>query len=553
MIKSLIKDLKTCYPKGPGGAVALWKILLQAGLDRAEALRLAQALDPKGAMGAERMRSYADRQPSPEESQAVLQLLANPQALAALRGLAQNPPQLALALGESLLSEPGPPPLAPTLPIAGFRPPAQAGVYLVCGLSFREGWRLGILLGEHLAHHHGLEGVFLGARSQAGASRLARMLGERWDGLSERSGHLPHLPGESEHWIEGPGASLQGAFVAGLIDHALRAVLPVPEAPLRLALLARKVTVLALPEDPLLFAALATWIEWTQALSRPVVLVAPQIPHYLMDDLARSAGCPEVPTPVEPYLLYLGAGGAHSWSLQRSRPPGPLRVASPQPDDAGWLFATRTRAVEAYRELTRGAPRLRQPFVHREVGGRKVVLLHGGIPLGERRKREQAEPEMLIGSWSSAAEGFSGERVYVEDPTPAELTALRLSCPEVKVGFSPKAPRFYPEAIFQLAQQMVLSGKTPDPFQEPEIREWWNQGYQTGRRHTVPPSRWPSAHNLEAKLRRGAESALLLPPSGLLDSAYQLEPVARRRPDLLKQQEWVYYISNPIPRETGVR
>jgi len=552
--KALVEALSAlagAWPERPGVAYAARRALLEAGLSRKKASLLARLLSPGGPLSEEEVRRSAGRPLEEEEREALLRA-ARPGA--ALLEEA-SPAELALALGSLGLPPPSPPPAFPEEVLPFRAALEEGGVFLVEGLPFRERYRLALLLGEGLAHAHGLEGVFLGTRTQAGAARLLPLLEARWGGFAARAGETPFLPEEVDSWLEGPGKALQAPFAAGTADHALRGVLPTAEALLRMALLLRKVPVLPVPEeDPRLFSALVAFLRWTKALGTPVLLLSPELPGRLWTELLEALGLPRVPKPKGALKRLAGA-------VEVLAPPPPSREVrvgeAGLPERGALLFATRKRAKEVYEALARGAALEDAGHLRRRLkDGRTLLLLHGSLPLGERRAREGAEADLLVSTWSGGGEGAPYSLQALEAPSPLALKEALLEAEEVRL-LPGEPPGHLPARLFAYAVLRKEVLRVPedlallDPYGDPEVLAWWEEGRAEGAARVEVPETWPSGHLPPLPLRRGPGSVFLLPPEGKEAGAFLPKPVALREHAPLWEREWVWGVAHAPSRETG--
>ncbi len=549
--------LSEAWPEGKGLALAVQKTLRRAGLPLRSASLLARLLAPEGPLSQEEMRRKATREElTPEEERKLLQAVGTDLPLLAR---VASGPALAPALGEMALPEPSPPPLYPE-GLRGLRPLlGEGGVFLLQGLPFRERYREALALAEALASLFGLEGAFLATRTATGAGRLLPLIEERWGGLVARAGTYPTLPNEALSWLEGAGQALLSPFVIGPLDHALRAATRAPESLLRLAMVLRKVPVLPVPEeDPRLFSALLALLRWTQALGRPVVLLSPALPRKLLQELVEALSLEPPPKAPLPSLLQLRPKGS------RSLPLAPweklVRVGEDPPERGAILFATAEEAKEAYLALAKEAllEESQDGYLFRKLSdGRTVLLLHGGLRLNERRKRERGEADLLLGTFWGASEGLEADKIALVSPIPLEAKEALLQAEEVSF-LSGKRPKNLPEGLFAHALPPGHSLRVPedlsllDPFSHPEVLSWWErERAESGAIFEVPES-FPSGHLPRVALRRGPKTVFLLPPQGKEEGAYALRPIAVRIYGPFPEEEWVIPISRPIPREVGV-
>jgi hypothetical protein len=518
---------------------------------------LARLLAPEGPLSQEEVRRKAVREElTPEEEERLLGALEGDLPLLAR---VASSPALAPALGEMALPEPSPPPVYPRR-LEPLRPSLQeGGVFLLQGLPFRERYERALLLAEALAGLFGLEGAFLATRTAAGAARLLPLLEERWEGLAARAGALPALPEEGLSWLEGPGRALLAPFVLGPLDHALRAATRAPEALLRLAMVLRKVPVLPVPEDdPRLFSALLAFLRWAWALGRPVVLLSPALPKRLLEELTEALSLEAPPEMPLPSLLQLRPEGSRSLPLASWE--RLVRVGEGFPDRGAALFSTAEEAKEAYLALAKEAllEESQEGYLYRKLGdGRALLLLHGRLPLAERRRRERGEADLLLGTFWSAGEGLEADRIALVSPTPLEAKEALLGAEEV--SFLPgKRPKGVPEALFAHGFPPGSSVRVPedlgllDPFGHPEVLAWWERERAEGEAVFEVPESFPSGHLPRVALRRGPGAVFLLPPGGKEWGAYLLRPVAERLYGPLAREEWVVPVPRPLPREVGV-
>ncbi len=548
--------LSEAWPKERGLALAVQRSLRRAGLPLRSASLLARLLAPEGPLSQEEVRRKAAREAlTPEEEQKLLRALGGDLPLLAR---VASSPALAPALGEMALPEPSPPPAYPKR-LEPLRPYLrEGGVFLLQGLPFRERYGRALLLAEALAGLFGLEGALLATRTATGAARVLPLLEGRWGELAARAGALPTLPEEGLSWLEGPGRALLAPFALGPLDHALRAATRAPEALLRLAIVLRKVPVLPVPEDdPRLFSALLAFLRWARALERPVVLLSPALPKRLLEELLEGLSLEAPPKTPLPSLLQLRPKGSRalpfaSWGKS-------VRVGEGFPERGAVLFATAEEAKEAYLALAEEAllEESEEGYLYRRLGdGRALLLLHGRLPLLERRRRERGEADLLLGTFWSAGEGLEADRIALVSPTPLEAKEALLGAEEVAF-LSGKRPKGLPEALFAQGFPPGSSLRVPedlsllDPFGHPEVLAWWERERAEGEAVFEVPESFPSGHLPRVALRRGPGAVFLLPPGGKEWGAYLLRPVAERLHGPLPREEWVVPIPRPIPREVG--
>ncbi len=548
--------LSEAWPKERGLALAVQRSLWRAGLPLRSASLLARFLAPEGPLSQEEVRRKAAREAlTPEEERKLLRALEGDLPLLAK---VASSPALAPALGEMALPEPSPPPVYPKRlePLRPFL--RDGGVFVLQGLPFRERYERALLLAEALASLFGLEGAFLATRTATGATRLLPLLEGRWGELAARAGTLPTLPEEGLSWLEGPGRALLAPFVLGPLDHALRAATRAPEALLRLAMVLRKVPVLPVPEDdPRLFSALLAFLRWAWALGRPVVLISPALPKRLLEELLEALSLEAPPKTSLPSLLQLRPKGS------RALPFAPwgksVRVGEGFPERGAVLFATTEEAKEAYLGLAEEAllEESQEGYLYRKLGdGRALLLLHGRLPLSERRRRERGEADLLLGTFWSAGEGLEAEKIALVSPTPLEAKEALLGAEEVSF-LSGKRPKGLPEALFAHGFSPGSSLRVPedldllDPFGHPEVLAWWERERAEGEAVFEVPESFPSGHLPRVALRRGPGTVFLLPPGGKEWGAHLLRPVAERLYGPLPREEWVVPVPHPIPREVG--
>jgi len=548
--------LSEAWPKERGLALAAQRSLWRAGLPLRSASLLARLLAPEGPLSQEEVRRKAVREElTPEEERKLLGALEGDLPLLAR---VASSPVLAPALGEMALPEPSPPPVYPRR-LEPLRPYLQeGGVFVLQGLPFRERYGRALLLAEALASLFGLEGVFLATRTAAGAARVLPLLEERWGELAARAGALPALPEEGLSWLEGPGRALLAPFVLGPLDHALRAATRAPEALLRLAMVLRKVPVVPVPEeDPRLFSALLAFLRWARALGRPAVLLSPALPKRLLEELLEALSLEGPPRTPLPSLLQLRPKGSRPLPFASF---GKLvRVGEGVPDRGAVLFATAEEAKEAYLGLAKEAvlEESREGYLYRRLrDGRALLLLHGRLPLSERRGRERGEADLLLGTFW-AGEGLEAEKIALVSPTPLEAKEALLGAEEVSF-LSGKRPKGLPEALFAHGFPPRSSLRVPkdlsllDPFGRPEVLAWWERERAEGEAVFEVPESFPSGHLPRVALRRGPGTVFLLPPGGKEWGAYLLRPVAERLYGPLPREEWVVPVPRPVPREVGV-
>lgn len=553
----VLARLSEAWPKERGLALAAQRSLWRAGLPLRSASLLARLLAPEGPLSQEEVRRSAAREElTPEEEERLLQAIGDDLPLLAR---VASSPALAPALGEMALPEPSPPPVYPKR-LEPLRSSLQeGGVFVLQGLPFRERYERALLLAEALANLFGLEGAFLATRTATGAARLLPLLEGRWGELAARAGALPTLPEEGLSWLEGPGQALLAPFVLGPLDHALRAATRAPEALLRLAMVLRKVPVLPVPEDdPRLFSALLAFLRWARALGRPVVLLSPALPKRLLEELLEALSLEAPPGAPLPSLLQLRPKGSRflpfaSWGKF-------VRVGEGFPDRGAVLFATAEEAKEAYLGLAKEAvlEESQEGYLYRRSrDGRSLLLLHGGLPLSERRRRERGEADLLFGTFWSAGEGLEAEKIALVSPTPLETKEALLQAEEVSF-FSGKRSKGLPEALFAHGFPPGSSLRVPkdlsflDPFGHPEVLAWWERERAEGEAVFEIPESFPSGHLPQVALRRGPGVVFLLPPQGKEWGTYLLRSVAERLYGPLPREEWVVPIPRPVPREVGV-
>jgi len=543
---------------GPGLARRLRDALRDSGLSPKAAEGLAQALPKGGPYSRQRLREA-----TPVEVEGLGELLLEAD-LGALEGVGTDRPRLALLLGEAVLAErgqllpPAPPPAYPR-GLAKDLFPDQPALVLLQGLPYPELARQALLLAEGLAWREGKEGVYLGFLSQRGAGRHAALLSERWgEEAVARVGVAPSLPQEARNWAEGPGRGLLAPFAIGTVDMALRAVLPTPEAPVRLYLLWRKALALALPEDPRLFAALLALVQWRRALGGSTVIFSPLLSPHCLEEIFKAWGrAAEVPFPGG---VVLGEA-ARPFTLAGEKRRVALRPAPSQPLQAE-LYSTVREARERYQALAQGAALVREGGYpsHRVLpDGRTLLLMHGRLPLSSRLLREDRQG-LLVGSWVAGLEGGVGVSVlFAGAPPPWALKGALLEAEELVLR--PKEVSGRKKLYARLLEGLLAQGAFNLPEDAglldgegfPELKATWEKEYQAMRSFLGQPESWPQGYLSEVELRKGPAAVFLLPAGeGVLEGAWAPEPLVRDWPLQAAPKEWLWVVNRQIDKEVGV-
>ena len=544
---------------GAGLARRLRDALRGAGLSPKAAEGIAQALPKGGPYSRQRLREA-----TPAEAGGLEELLRAAD-LDALEGIGKNRPRLALLLGEAMLAErglllpPGPPPAYPR-GLAKDLFPERPALALLQGLPYPALARQALLLAEGLASREGKEGVYLGFLSQRGAGRHAALLRERWgEAAVARANAIPTLPEEARTWAEGPGRALLAPFAIGTVDMALRAVLPTPEAPLRLYLLSRKALALALPEDPRLFAALLALIQWRRALGSSTVIFSPLFSPRCLEEIFNAWGsAAEVPFPGG---VALGQGEPRAFTLPGQKRTVALRAAPGRPPQAE-LYSTVREARERYQELAKKARLVREGGYpsHRILpDGRKLLLMHGRLPLGSRLLRENQQG-LLVGSWVAGLEGGVGaSALFAGAPPPWALKGALLEaeeivlCPKEVSGRKKLYVRLLEGLLARRAFRLPEDAALLDGAGFPELKAAWERAYQAMRSFLGRPEDWPQGYLSEVELRKGPAAVFLLPAGeGVLEGAWAPEPLVRDWPLQRAPKEWLWVVNRRIDKEVGV-
>lgn len=539
-------EFLTLFPeRGVRGAAKLALFLEEMGLAPLEAARLALAAFP----GTTLQALKRERVPLTQEekaSYAALWVQAGT-PLPQLRALAAEGWKLYLVGGYRALHQAGyslpdePPPAMPKGISRDLLPALEKGLVILEGMPFREALPLALRLGEAMAHLRGLSGVHFGLLSGRGVERTRSLLLSRWEKGVKRVGALPYLPGETSSWVEGVGKELLPPWTAGLLEGVLRGSLPVPEAPLRLLLLSRKVPVLALPlGEPTLFGALLAYLRWAKAMGTGAILLAPILPSRAREAIAEA------------------------WEEDKEFPGlllgGDPRLAPMKPEGLPWgrgrafLFPEADEATRFYRKL-----RGRREGSFRSVGGVTTALLHGRVPLGEKLRREEGGYEALVATWWSATEAaIEGMEVLMVDPLPHALLQGGIEAKTLHVLFSPKPPSFLPRFLLETSRTL-LALSSPEAFRKAldgiMASEWWEGRLAPLKPFLVEPSEARTSPLPGIRLRGGPTRVFLLPEGGEKEEgAFASLPVALERVKPLAQQNWLWIVpKGTLHREWGLR